>query len=190
MSEHPHAIHNEWLTAYFDGELDEARREKVEAHLLACASCQQELAMLRSLSDVLAVDPLPENVLTSRAEFWRKLESQLPDRSPVEQSLFRWLPGVGLLLINGLVQLGAAVSAVVMIIASLLSPESQPLTWLSRAAASSVMGWRTWLLPDQWIGLGLAAFFVVISACLAVLYLAWLGYMWRYRWPSAVRVVA
>jgi len=190
MSEHPHAIPNEWLTAYYDGELDETRREKFEAHLLTCAACQQELAMLRSLSDVLAVDPLPENVLTSRAEFWRKLESQLPDRSPVEQSLFRWLPGVGLLLINGLVQLGAAVSAVVMLIASLLPSETQPLTWLSRAAASSVMGWRTWLLPDQWIGLGLAAFFVVISACLAVLYLAWLGYMWRYRWHPAVSVVA
>jgi anti-sigma factor RsiW len=189
MSEHSPAIPNEWLTAYYDGELDEVRREKVEAHLLTCVSCQQELAMLRSLSDVLAVDPLPEGVLASRSEFWRKLESQLPDRAPIAQSPLRWLPGIGLLLINGLVQFGAAVSAVVMLIASFLPQGTQPLTLLSRAAASSVMGWITWLLPNEWSGLGLAAFFIVISACLAVLYLAWLGYMWRYRWPSAVRMV-
>jgi anti-sigma factor RsiW len=190
MSEHPHAIPNEWLAAYYDGELDETRREKVEAHLPTCASCRQELATLKSCSDALAVDRLPDDTLTSRAEFWRKLESQLPDRAAVEQSPLRWLPGIGLLLINGLVQFGAAVSTVVMLIAGLLPGETQPLTWLSRAAASSVMGWLTWLLPDQWNGLGLAAFFVVISAWLTVLYLAWLGYMWRYRWHSAVRMVA
>jgi anti-sigma factor RsiW len=190
MSEHPHTIPNEWLAAYHDGELDETRREKVEAHLPTCASCRQELATLKSCSDALAVDRLPDDALVSRAEFWCKLESRLPDRVSVEQSPFRWLPGIGLLLINGLVQLGAAVSAVVMIIVSLLPSETQPLTWLSRAAASLVMGWLTWLLPDQWSGLGLAAFFVVISACLAVLYLAWLGYIWRYRWHPAVRVVA
>jgi len=190
MSERPHAIPNEWLTAYYDGELDETRREKLEAHLLTCVSCRQELAVLKSMSNALAVDRFPDDALVGRAEFWRKLESQLPDRVAVERSPLRWLPGIGLLLINGLVQFGAAVSAVVMLVAGLLPWEAQPLTWLSRAAASSVMGWLTWLLPDQWSGLGLAAFFVVISAWLAVLYLAWLGYVWRYRWHPAVRVVA
>jgi anti-sigma factor RsiW len=190
MSEHPHAIPNEWLAAYYDGELDEIRREKVESHLLTCVSCQQELAALKSLSNALAVDRLSDDARVSRAEFWRKLESQLPDRAPVVQSPLRWLPGIGLLLINGLVQFGAAASVVVMFVAGLLPWKAQPLTWLSRAAASSVMGWLVWLLPDQWSGLGLAAFFVVISAWLMVLYLAWLGYVWRYRWHPAVRVVA
>jgi hypothetical protein len=52
-----------------------------------------------------------------------------------------------------------------------------------------VMGWLAWLLPDQWSGLGMATFFVVMSAWLAVLYLVWLGYAWRYRRQAAVRPI-
>jgi anti-sigma factor RsiW len=191
MSERPHAIPNEWLVAYHDGELDDTRRTQLEAHLLTCASCQQELTALQSLTGVLAVDRLPASALTDQAArlAWSRLEPQLPDRAPVTLSPVRWLPGIGLLLASGLVQFGAATSVVVMLAASLLPWAARPLAWLGRVAASSVMGWLAWLLPDQWSGLGLATFFVVMSAWLAALYLVWLGYAWRYRRQAAVSLV-
>ena len=191
MSEHSHPFSG-WLAAYYDGELADARRAELEAHLPTCASCRQELAALQSLSSLLAVDRLPDDVLTSQAArlALRMLESQLPDRASVTLSPVRWLPGIGLLLANGLVQFVGVASLVVMLIASQLPGAGRSVAWLDRVAAGRVIGWLTWLLPGQWSSLGLAMFFVVISAWLAVLYLAWLGYAWRSRWQPAMRPIA
>jgi len=189
MSNYPHAIPNEWLVAYHDGELDDTRRAQLEAHLSTCALCQRELTALQSLRGVLDVDRLPGGALASQAAFWRKLEPRLPDRAPVTLSPVRWLPGISLLLASGLVQFGAAASIVVMLAASRLSWAADPLAWLDRTVASFVIGWPTWFLPDQWMGVGLAACVVVVNAWLAVLYLVWLGYAWRYRWQTAVRPI-
>ncbi len=47
--------------AYHDGELsDAAQRVEVEAHLATCDPCAELLAELRSLSDLLAEVPLPD----------------------------------------------------------------------------------------------------------------------------------
>ena len=43
-------MHTEWtdrFSAYLDGELDDAARRRVEAHLAACAECARILADLR-----------------------------------------------------------------------------------------------------------------------------------------------
>jgi anti-sigma factor RsiW len=187
MIEHPHAIPNQWLTLYYDSELDASRREQVEAHLATCAVCQRELAALKALSSTLAVDQLADSAVTSPPTFWHKLEPQLPDRAPVTLSPVRWLPGIGLLLINGLAQFGAAVSVVVILVAGQLPWATRPATWLGRAILGWMWGWPAWLLPAQWSDLGAVLFFVVVSAWLAVLYLAWLGYVWRSRWQPAMR---
>lgn len=42
------------LEAYLDGELPEAQRRSVEAHLAICAACARELARLKKLSSALA----------------------------------------------------------------------------------------------------------------------------------------
>ena len=47
------------LTAYVDGELDDARREEVQVHLAHCASCRADLQILRGLKSVVADSDSP-----------------------------------------------------------------------------------------------------------------------------------
>ena len=179
MSEHSHVIPNEWLALYYDGELDSRRREQVEAHLPACVLCQQELAALQALSTALAIDRLPENALTTQSArlAWRELEPRLPGRGTSTSSLLRWLPGIGLLMANVFVQFIAAVSLGVMLAAGQLGWIAWPIQWLDRALSGWLFGWITWLLPIQEGGWGLSLFLIIVSAWLAVLYLAWLVYV-------------
>ncbi len=183
MTEQPHAIPNEWIALYHDDELDTVRREQVEAHLPACLSCQQELAALKGLSSLLAVDQLSQDALTSRSvrSAWRELEPRLPERAAVAPSLLRWLPGFGLLIANVLVQFFAMVSVVVMLASAQLGWIAQSMDWLDRALSDWLLGWITWLLPVSWSGWGLSLFLVVLSSWLAVLDLAWLAYIWMER---------
>ncbi len=187
MSEH--AIPVEWLALYHDGELDQARRQQVEEHLLTCAVCQRELAALKSLNRALGVDRLPEEVLTEQAAFWRELKPQLPERAATSAVPIQWLPGVGLLVMNGVVQFIAAAGVVVALVAGPFPWIAQPVGWLSRALAGWLFGWLAWLPPAEWSGWGLSLFLIALSAWLAVLYLAWLGYAWRHRQASAVRLM-
>ena len=184
MSENFHPV--EWLSAYYDGELEPVRRGQVEAHLGGCDDCRRELAALEALSQALSRDQAADAALTDQAAFWRKLEPRLTDRAPAsvnpsEQKLpLRWLPGLGLLALNGLWQAGALVAVAVMLVAPWLPPVVPWLSRLDRLAAVPSLGWLGWLLPREWIGVGLWASFVVVSGGLAVLYVAWLGYEMRY----------
>ena len=204
MNETSHPIPAAWLTAYYDGELDAVRRGQLEAHLPGCADCQRQLAALKSLSQTLSADELPGRALADDAAFWRRLEPQLPDRALAGQAsarpapakvsgrsvLLRWAPGIGLLLLNGVVQVTAVVGSVVMVIASQLSPMPAWAFGLDRLAAASTVGWVACFLPADWSGLGMFALFMMFSAGLAVLYLAWLGYELRYGAPAARRSAA
>ena len=183
MSEHPHAISNEWLALYYDGELDAKRHEQVEAHLPTCTACQRELAALKALSGVLASDQMAADTLMSRSarSAWRELEPRLPERAVVASPLLKWLPGMGLLMANVMVQFIAVVGVAVMLVGGQLSWIAQPVAWVNDVLFDWLLGWLTWLLPAQWSGWGLSLFLVILTAWLAVLYLAWLGYMWLDR---------
>ncbi len=178
MSEH--VIPNEWLALYYDGELDAKRREQVEAHLLVCVACQQELVALKALSNALAVDQLNPDALTNRSA-WRELEPRLPERGKATPSLLQWLTGIGLLIASVSVQFIAIVSLVVMLAAGQLGWIVQPMGWLDDVLSDWLLGWIAWLLPSQVSGWGLSLFLIILSAWLAVLYLAWLVYMWLSR---------
>ena len=56
----------ELATAYLDGAVDEARRDRIEAHLAGCAGCQAAMDQLRTvkrltgrltIADVTDLDP-------------------------------------------------------------------------------------------------------------------------------------
>ena len=205
MSEMPHPISAEWLSAYYDGELDAARRQQLEAHLPGCAECQRQLAALKTLSETLAADTLAAEAagvpLTDSDAFWRQVERRLPARLPVaarpaglkvteRRVLVRWLPGFGLLLLNGMVQVSAVVGTVVMLMVSQLSPAPAWTYCVNRLAAASTLGNLAWLLPSAWSGLGLLVFFMMLSGGVVVLYLAWLGYELRYGSPGATSAAA
>jgi anti-sigma factor RsiW len=196
MSQDPHPIPAEWLSAYYDGELDAARMAQVEAHLPGCLACQHALAELSLLRTALGADELPGEGETPAADFWQKLEPQLPDRSSAEagadggQALRRWLPGIGLLLINGLVQVVGTAVAVWLWVSPQVTADSNWVSTLGNLVMGTVLGWPAWLLPAGWVDLGVTVFFVTISASLAVLYLAWLGYELRYGAPATASVSA
>lgn len=189
MTEHSHAIPSEWLVLYYDGELDTRRREQVETHLTACVSCQQELAALRELSSLLAVDRVGQDVPASQSvrAAWRELEPRLAERTAAEPSVLRWLPGFGLVIATVLVQFIGAVSVVEMLAASQVGWILPSWDWLDHALSDWLLGWIVWLLPVSWSGWGLSLFLVILSAWLAVLYVAWLGYLWMERGQPATQ---
>ncbi len=180
MNPETHALPDTWLAAYYDGELDEMHRQSLEAHLNECISCRQRLAALQSLSQVLVVDALADRAVMAPL-CWPELEARLAGRPRLGLMPLNWFPGIGLLLAHGVLQFGAIASAVVMLMTAWFKRDGFILTWLGRVLGSWILGWPAWWLPAPWSNLGLPLFFVLASAGLAVLYLAWLGYLWRYH---------
>ena len=190
-----HALVAEWLSAYHDGELDAGRRRQVEAHLAGCTECRAALADLESLSQVLSADEVPADVATDEAAFWQRLEPRLIDRprdalrpeARPRTAWLRWLPGLGLLLTSATVQLAGAALTVAFLALAPVQPATGWAASLNHLAASAVMGWPAWIVPAEWTGWGMFALFSLVSAAIGVLYLAWLGYEWRYGLGAARR---
>ena len=189
MTPLPHTIPAEWLTAYYDGELDAARRERVKAHLAGCAECRRQLEEWSALNEALAADKLPQERLTSPAAFWRGVQARLPEQRPaqpaptpvsVSRVLLRWSPGIGLLLLNGALQVAAVAGVALMLVPARLWAGPAWAGWAYSLAADSSLGWLAWVVPSGWSWVGVSFLSLTISAGLAVVYLAWLGYEWRY----------
>jgi hypothetical protein len=196
MNVRTHPIPSEWLTAYYDGQLDGARRERVEAHLRECAECRAELEAWNALSHALTAAPLPRADLSNPADFWSGVQARLaprdaaPDAPSARAMLLRWAPGLALLALNGLLQVAAVAGTVLTAVPTRLWPAPEWLNQLYGLAGSMGLGWLAWLVPGNWIGLGVIALSLTVSAGLAVLYLAWLGYEWRYGAAANRRTAA
>lgn len=54
------------LTAFVDGELDHAARDRVLVHLSRCPDCRQEVELLRGLKSVLRSEPSAPDELSAR----------------------------------------------------------------------------------------------------------------------------
>jgi hypothetical protein len=97
MSEHMH----EWLSPYFDGELNGARLHQVESHLAECDECQGELARMQELSSLLR-DTAPDGEFISTERFVSNLILNLP-RQPEQPQTRKaleigwWLIPIGVL---------------------------------------------------------------------------------------------
>ncbi len=188
MNDSSHPIPLEWLEPYHDGELDAERRALVDAHLPECATCQQELAELQHLRETLWADSLPDDALTDGKVFWQGLKARLPERAATaanasispRQLFSRWLPGLSLLLLSSVVQVLAGIVAVVWLVLPPLGPLPAWAGTLDHLTADILVGWPMWFVPDNWSGLGFTVLILLISAGLAILYLAWLGYELRY----------
>ena len=191
MNPFAHPLSDEWLMAYHDGELDPARRRQVEAHLPECAACRQTLAELGALSLALAAADLP--TAAGAQEFWQRVQPRLPPQpaprarpAPLSprQVVLRWLPGIGLLLLNGAVQVFGLGLTLLLLGASTLAQAPAWTGGLGRLAGAilgaATLGWLGWLVPADWSGWLLIGFWLLLSVELAVLYLAWLGYELRH----------
>ncbi len=90
------------LSAYVDGELQEARRLRLEAHLGSCQGCSAELQRLRTLSNYLnrsLVISLPEH---DARRFWDHVERKIEGAKAPRwwtldrvRELFRFYPKIG-----------------------------------------------------------------------------------------------
>jgi len=73
----------DWLAAYIDGELSGARLRQVEDHLQTCEECQDEMAALQRLSDLLQEAP-PFSSPISVERFVDQVRLGLPPQSKPE----------------------------------------------------------------------------------------------------------
>lgn len=79
------------LGELLDGELDDATREVVQAHVVQCATCRRELESLRSVTAQLASPP----DVQVPPELWAAVEAQLDRARPLVSNRFlslRWRP--------------------------------------------------------------------------------------------------
>jgi anti-sigma factor RsiW len=63
------------MTAYLDGALDDADRERLEAHLAECPHCSEYLAQLRVTIEALGkveVDDLPDDAVDELVGLYRR----------------------------------------------------------------------------------------------------------------------
>jgi hypothetical protein len=184
-------LFQDWLGAYLDGELRGERAAWIEEHLAGCPDCRKELERLAALSALLHADPQPQ----AGPAFLGQVLQHLPDPSerPELPSLLRaglvygpvaifaawaFFQAVGWAL-GSLFALVEVVPGARMELSSLLPflgdlgglPArgflSQALSWLGMNDLLST-------LAAPWFNV-LLFLEIFVSACLAVLFLAWLA---------------
>src|SRR5262245_32656444 len=77
----------ERLDDYAEGRLSPAERSAAEAHLAACSVCQQSVASLMQMADLLSAAPRVTPPLGLAASIIAQLEPTLPMVEPDEPSL-------------------------------------------------------------------------------------------------------
>ena len=186
-----------WLEAYHDGELEESRRQQVEAHLQSCESCRAELSRLRALAHLLQASPLPER-LTPPERFVSQVRLQLPPRpaQPAWQSVLEvgWrLVPLGLLGAWGFAQAVFLVSATVLIalgagldgnLAMQWLPSAHDL-WTIQVLTLPLSGPETGMietvfqfLGDSWLPVWGFALEMGLLVVIGLLYWSWLASWW------------
>ncbi len=139
--------HEEWqvlVSAYHDGEVTDAERARVEAHLAECAECQALLADCRRLGQ--AVHNLPWG--EPSRELWPRVRAKLPMRRqslwrrllPVTSAVAMLVVGITVVAVLRLGQMGTAVRPLMQKKAGEMQPAAVP----TRAALASPV-----LLPPE-----------------------------------------
>ena len=75
-----------WLSARFDGELDQARIRPVTEHVAGCAFCQRFAGNLPRCAEAMSLTTLREPA----AGFTARVMARLPERQPERLWLLRW----------------------------------------------------------------------------------------------------
>jgi len=206
------------LATFSDDELGRGESREIEHHLQDCAHCRAELEALRTLSVRLADFALPDDL---GQDLWEQVQPQLPDQLPEARPLaggfLRWLPPLGLVAFNTVLQATLIVATFIWSLsrAGLLDLRTMGSGWLPATAGlsggplletiGSVLRW--FLIPPLWPGLdaltrasgvdlsGLLSWLLpsglvlALSVGLTLLYLGWLVACWNVR-SRPIRQVA
>jgi predicted anti-sigma-YlaC factor YlaD len=188
MSDHV----NEWLNAYFDGELRGNRLHQVEEHLAECVACQLELDSLHNVSQLLQEVPTPE--FPSAERFATQVNLLLPKRpvAATGSKLFEfgwWMIPVGLLAAWAFISTSVLVGNMISAANSFGLLDSTTTSWISTspntAFWTSTLGQFGGLQGNnlQWFEItegysrNLLPQFLWQLA-IAVLYLVWIAVWW------------
>jgi len=79
-----------WLADYYDHELSNTRRRRIESHIAGCPACQAELASLRTLSRTLAGYHMPDTV-PGAERFRAQVMLKLPRRAGADRRGGAWV---------------------------------------------------------------------------------------------------
>jgi hypothetical protein len=184
----------EWLGAYHDGELEEARRRQVEAHLQSCEGCRAELNRLQALAHLLQASPLPGK-LTPPERFVSQVRLQLQPRpaQPAWRSALGmgWrLAPLGLLGAWGFVQAVFIVSAAVLFVLSAGPEGNLAMQWLPSIPDLGATPFLTLPIPelgigtilqflgDDWLSGWSFALETGLLVVIGLLYWSWLASWW------------
>jgi anti-sigma factor RsiW len=184
----------DWLGAYHDGELEESRRQQVEAHLQVCEDCHAELNRLRALARLLQASPLPGGLMPPE-RFVSQVRLQLPPRpaQPAWRLVLEigWrLAPLGLLGVWGFVQAIFIVSAAVLValwagldinLAGQWLP-SAPDMWAAQILTLPIPGLEVGtileFLGDDWLPVWSFALETGLLIVTGLLYWSWLASWW------------
>lgn len=81
------------LQAYLDGEIDDAVRQSLEAHVCDCMTCRQRLEAWRTLSRSIGALCPPDDAFGSAGAFWARLAGRLEQRRGPTWPILALLPG-------------------------------------------------------------------------------------------------
>jgi predicted anti-sigma-YlaC factor YlaD len=189
------------LNAYLDNELQGARLQQLENHLVTCEACRAELEQLRQVSNLLHTVPTPQTMPVDH--FVANLTLKLPrrpvtSRRSVGVTWIWWLAPAGLLFLWFFVQTVFTISGTLTIASRAVLP-GNATTWLPVvtdhtlwfSALTDILGNQpggiteaafSFLDQVNVIGASLAGQFL-IEAVIAVLYWTWLIIWWQNRRP-------
>ena len=81
--------HNQNLSAFLDGTLSRSEAKRVESHVRRCRGCNEELAELTRLKQILAALPDAEPAPDFWADSFRRVRSARPTRGAVARMRIR-----------------------------------------------------------------------------------------------------
>lgn len=206
MMDNPAHTHIQ-VQAYHDGELSPTQAARVEAHLVSCAACREELAALQALSALLQAAPAATESLTEErfaSQVALKLP-QRPQRTATQQALFTaWrlapalLVGIWLFLetasvltrgITSLLALGIGADTLGALLPSAGTTDGWH-AWLAQAVFRRLGDWAPGALPAvQSIGGALAQLGSIINIAHLILLLGTglLLWSWLASWTASRR---
>lgn len=182
----------EWLNAYLDSELKDSQVQQVEAHLVECETCREELESLARLSSLLHKVPAPE--FTSPERFAAQVNLRLPRRQmSASRNTFLevgwWMIPVGLLGVWVFIGTSTLISSMLST-ANSMGLMSGLSNWLDFGSTSEAY-WSTTLGQFGVLsgnGLNWAAMTealtrtslpqIALNVSIALLYLGWMAIWW------------
>jgi putative zinc finger protein len=185
----------EWLNAYLDGELKDSQLRQVEAHLVECRACRDELESLARLSSLLHEVSAPE--FTPSERFAAQVNLRLPQRRmPAPRNkvveIGWWMTPVGLLgtwifigttsLVSDLLSTANNLGLLTGLSSWLILGSANETYWSATLGQFGILsgnslGWAATTEALTRTSLPL----ITIQVSIAFLYLSWMAIWWARR---------